>query len=915
MTLDPKFNKLPKVTDFNKASAVFQQSHEEGFRTLTGEELVSEIKDYIEITGVELAPISSGALDTPSNQEIRTMEVVGVGPWTHPTLPGGSVSMTSVQKGKLFWNKEAWSLRNVVDFTVEAKELQPIAGGALPTITTTGQDYKMSVSGGVNGATFTDPTLPDGQVVLGKDELGLLYYNSATKKWSLENRQVLPRTPTSTSLSETVEGKALDATKGKELNEKKLEKGGFEGSALDLSNHLEVINKFEQKTKEITVVKTNQNLSIYETQLANATLIINNNKATFLKKTVGNTWFGTSSIVNTGEKYIIKYYIKFIKNNYNQSVRLYVASSRNLVQTPNNIIKVMSTDGAHEVEIDSNTLGSGYENIYFMFNNAPAMKENEELEFEVIDFTVNKVGDDVLNLEFIRGTDLKEILRFTDENLKDNKYSLEIFYEELSREKSLNEIKNGTKDIYADVSNINGTTNISPNSSLIERNVQRDYLVYKKNGLGNAWLYTPVFRPSGSNLIIIKGRAEFNRENTVKNLNIYVAEGANVSAGKYIRTSSVIKDNGDFEIKIDPAYYTVYEGFGVNFCIWINNETMESSNSVMTVKFSNLQIYEVVDGVNTVNISGNNVGELLSSVDQQITHIKSTINSDKPVISPNGNRFKLSMSNSGEIFGIPIIPNKIAVFGNSLLLGFDTFGMAASASDKDYYYLFTEYIKSKNTNLIHAKHRAHEFEGLVSENLIIPTIESVFLSKLTGDEDLLTIQLGDNVNTPEKNALFVKSAPILLSELRKKCQRARIVWVGMWYGSPEKYNVIQNACASHGCEFISMEDLKGNASNSYIGALTNRGSKTRTLTNVSNAELISPNVIKVHFSIADKNYVTESFEVSNYTLDMTTLTYTSTFEIISNSGVASHPGDLGFKKIANKMLFELGISEIKEAIK
>lgn len=150
-----------------------------------------QAKQFLELTGVELEPIASGALPTPLAGQTRTMDVVGVGPWTHPTLPGGSVSMTSIQKGKLFWDGAKWSLRNIVDFTVGAIELAPIAGGALPTITTVGQDYKMQISGGLTGATFTGVGM--GSVTLTKDQNAIAYYDGKAKVWAVVNKQDLPK--------------------------------------------------------------------------------------------------------------------------------------------------------------------------------------------------------------------------------------------------------------------------------------------------------------------------------------------------------------------------------------------------------------------------------------------------------------------------------------------------------------------------------------------------------------------------------------------------------------------------------------------------------------------------------------------------------------------------------------------------
>lgn len=74
---------------------------------------LEEFKNYVEITGTELKPIASGVLPTPTAGQVRTMKVVGVGPWTHATLPGGTISMTATQQGTLYFDASAWSLVNV----------------------------------------------------------------------------------------------------------------------------------------------------------------------------------------------------------------------------------------------------------------------------------------------------------------------------------------------------------------------------------------------------------------------------------------------------------------------------------------------------------------------------------------------------------------------------------------------------------------------------------------------------------------------------------------------------------------------------------------------------------------------------------------------------------------------------------
>lgn len=75
----------------------------------------------------------------------------------------------------------------------QAKELKPIAGGALPAIPAEpiDQDYKMQISGGLAGATFTGPGI--GSVTLTKDQIAVAYYDGKAKTWSVVNKMDLPK--------------------------------------------------------------------------------------------------------------------------------------------------------------------------------------------------------------------------------------------------------------------------------------------------------------------------------------------------------------------------------------------------------------------------------------------------------------------------------------------------------------------------------------------------------------------------------------------------------------------------------------------------------------------------------------------------------------------------------------------------
>lgn len=194
-------------------------------------------------------------------------------------------------------------------------------------------------------------------------------------------------------------------------------------------------------------------------------------------------------------------------------------------------------------------------------------------------------------------------------------------------------------------------------------------------------------------------------------------------------------------------------------------------------------------------------------------------------------------------------------------------------------------------------------------------IQNDVIAQLTGDEDLVSIQLGDNVNTPEKNAVFAESSMKLCRAIREKCPNARVVWHGMWYPSTQRYQSIQDACNATGCRFISYADIRNmpNVENK-IGNITKRGTATRILSGVTSVVANSATNITVNFVVSGNTYVT-TLDIANYSLGGDTLTYTSEYEIISSSGVASHPSDEGFRLIANKFLYYMGYTDDKEYYK
>ena len=488
-------------------------------------------------------------------------------------------------------------------------------------------------------------------------------------------------------------------------------------------------------------------------------------------------------------------------------------------------------------------------------------------------------------------TEFKPLLELTKrvDNIEDNRLTVE-------------GIENGSHIVYGNVANW------VSNGGITERNLTENYLVYSRSGAGNTWSYSPLFVPNGSNLVQVKFKAELTRGGGFTgNITVRVANSTS-AAGKYLFLGTV-GASGDYEFKFDPAYYNVYEGF-TNFYIWFLNDNMTAGQSV-SLKMTDLEVFEYLDSVNASNIEGENVKELFESTDSVITDLKSQLINKPPVVDADGTKYEIAVSN-GNIVALPIIPNKAAYIGNSLLSAFG-YGMAASEAQYDYYNRINSFITSINPTFVFSKVNNFGYESAETEGQLVTAINAI-VSALVGDENLVVIQLGDNVNNTARNLIFNGGGCLrLLQAVREKCPLARVVWMGMWYSSVERYNTIITSCINTGSKFVSFSDLVGASSNNRIGGVHKLASSTTmTLAGVTNVVANTATNITVTFTVAGVTYISDPLDIISYSLLSGTLTYTGLWEIISNGGVASHPGDNGFRKIANKFLYEMKISDLKE---
>ena len=223
------------------------------------------------------------------------------------------------------------------------------------------------------------------------------------------------------------------------------------------------------------------------------------------------------------------------------------------------------------------------------------------------------------------------------------------------------------------------------------------------------------------------------------------------------------------------------------------------------------------------------------------------------ITSPNGTKFRLLVDNNGNLSTVSNIPSRVAVFGNSILSHpwLKGMGMAASAPDKDYFTLVKNYILSKNPSAVVERGNGADWES--DPNNRRGTFDSKMKQSLGPDTDIVILQFGDNLNTDEKRKNLETDIPNLVNWIRAASPKTLIYWVGIYYASPDFVEKIKRICKPLGVTFVDIYQYS-----------------------------------------KDAKYKSEMGKVlrlpdgSNYT--------------ITNAGVASHPGDLGHKAIADEII-------------
>lgn len=175
---------------------------------------------------------------------------------------------------------------------------------------------------------------------------------------------------------------------------------------------------------------------------------------------------------------------------------------------------------------------------------------------------------------------------------------------------------------------------------------------------------------------------------------------------------------------------------------------------------------------------------------------------------------------------VPVVPNKVLFIGNSILLGMSgAYGMCASSPRHDYCCHVQQAILAHSPNCKFYKLYGSMFEHATSREEfeawwgIDPNGYTGKPAKdsFTEDLDLIIIQLGDNVGI-QKLANFLECTPILLQRIKALCPRARILWVCGWFNSPLTTPPIARFCEEWKLELVDILPARSPESQSYSGA-------------------------------------------------------------------------------------------------
>ena len=258
-------------------------------------------------------------------------------------------------------------------------------------------------------------------------------------------------------------------------------------------------------------------------------------------------------------------------------------------------------------------------------------------------------------------------------------------------------------------------------------------------------------------------------------------------------------------------------------------------------------------------------------------------------------------------FSVDNPPSRVAVLGNSLLMGNGSFGVCASDSTKDYFFRLDSAFRKANPKCVSRRIMAKNLELMDNSEDFENGLKEILAPQLSKNLDLVIVQLGDNIDGDEAYEWIVYFVEGVLGTIHKHAPRAKVAWVGEWYSSDKKQYALREATQAHNVQFIDISSIKSDSTEGDVGDI------------IAYPEQRVQSIPYKSFSVEGDSLLTVVFEEGGEKYEATVpmdsyhdYPEESRLDLVGHQGVvidammASHPNDYGFKLIAEKILEELG---------
>jgi len=256
-------------------------------------------------------------------------------------------------------------------------------------------------------------------------------------------------------------------------------------------------------------------------------------------------------------------------------------------------------------------------------------------------------------------------------------------------------------------------------------------------------------------------------------------------------------------------------------------------------------------------------------------------------------------------FDSSFVPGKSLFLGNSLLLGYQLFGMSASAADKDYFHIMEKYFQDHEIPFSPVRVTGI-FENMTSLEDQAAFLEERLNHRIDDSTGMVIIQLGDNIDNESEFTIMEKGLSVLMSSVCSRAPNARVLWVGEWYSSALKQFLLKRLTADYGITFVDISDLNTLQNQSFMGQVITYPEEL-AFSMAYDSYQVEDSLLTVKYTRDDSTY-TSTLKINSYQDDSVSkkITWKGLESVVDDGFVASHPNDDAFAEIAKRIMAALG---------